>query len=555
MAQIFTSYSRRDTEIVDTIVEKMSQAGISVWIDRSEIKAGNTWRVQIVKAIDTCQAFVLMLSPNSAASDNVRREIDLSHDSERTIFAIMLDPVRPIPAEIRYQLAGLQFIDLKKLGFENAVDQLIETLKEHLAQFAPLEEPETRKVELVIQGIDLKAFSPDKQTQLLDFLAQLTSADRSQLQIANLTAGSIHAFVDMPTQVAYELKTLALNRDPRFKELGITSLRLDGDTKFVNISLGKLTLAATMSPLMALWLKVPALLGPLVGATVGKALTVSLAVIALAAVGLSVPAALNALVKPSPTPTPFSTLTPTHSPPAPADTLTPTDIPTLTATETATVTPTATETATSMPSLTPVPTYAILQGELVNRVACRYGPGDIYLYRFGLIPGNRMEVRGKVELRRGREIQTWLWGLPEFFPDVCWVNARDVKLAGELTSLEEVYPDKVDLPFIRDPRWPVPQNVKVERQGDEVTISWDFFDVPEGEREGPNSPRYILEVWLCQNGEVTFTPLPVYEDTKVSVIDQAGCAEPSHGRIILAEKHGYVGPVEIKWPPDLVRIP
>ena len=160
-----------------------------------------------------------------------------------------------------------------------------------------------------------------------------------------------------------------------------------------------------------------------------------------------------------------------------------------------------------------------------------------------------------MELRVGRQVQTWLWGLPEFFPDVCWVNARDVKLDGDLASLEVVYPDKVDLPFLRDPRWPVPQNLNVQRQGDEVTITWSFFDVPEGERESPNSPRYILEVWLCQNGQVTFTPLPVYEDTNVSVIDQAGCTEPSHGRIVLAEKHGYVGPVEIKWPPYLQRTP
>jgi hypothetical protein len=112
-----------------------------------------------------------------------------------------------------------------------------------------------------------------------------------------------------------------------------------------------------------------------------------------------------------------------------------------------------------------------------------------------------------------------------------------------------IYPHKVDLPFLSNPRWPVPQNVEVIRLGDEVTISWDFFDVPLGERESPNSPRYLLEAWLCQDGQLVFIPLPVYENTKVSVIDQAGCAEPSHGRIVLAEKHGYVGPVEIEWPP------
>jgi hypothetical protein len=90
--------------------------------------------------------------------------------------------------------------------------------------------------------------------------------------------------------------------------------------------------------------------------------------------------------------------------------------------------------------------------------------------------------------------------------------------------------------------------VEVERSGDEVTVRWDFFDVPPGERESEYSPRFILEAWLCRNGEVTFTPIPVYEFTTVSVIDQAGCTEPSHGRIFLSEVHGYVGPVEIKWP-------
>lgn len=39
------------------------------------------------------------------------------------------------------------------------------------------------------------------------------------------------------------------------------------------------------------------------------------------------------------------------------------------------------------------------------------------------------------------------------------------------------------------------------------------------------------------------------------VRDEAGCAEPSHGRLYLAEKHGYVGPVEIRWPPHTSPTP
>jgi hypothetical protein len=554
MTQVFTSYSRRDIEIVDMIVAKMSAAGIQVWIDREAIKAGNTWRVQIVQAIDTCNAFVLMLSPNSAASDNVRKEIDLSQDSGRTIFAVMLEPVK-LPAEIRYQLAGLQFIDIQMLGLEQAVDQLIGTVREHLAKFGPVESPEKRQVEMVIQGVDLNAFTAEKQQQLLDFISQLTSADRSQLQIANLTAGSVHVFVDVPAGAAFELKTLALNRDPRFKQMGIACVKLDGDTKYVNIPAGRLTLSAMVSPLAALWLKIPALLSPILGATAGKVLTVLLVAVLVAAAGVSLPRAL------APVPVPSPTLTQTAMQ---ITTVTPAPSVTATQTQAATQTPTATQTgttpsATATESSTPVPTYAILQGQVLNRTACRYGPGDIYLYEFGLIPGNRMEISGRVELRVKDEMQTWLWGLAEGYPNNCWVNARDVELGGELSSLEVVYPDKVKLPLTSN--WPAPQNVKATRTGDRVTMNWDAYVLPLGERESANSLQYLLELWLCQSGKLAFTPIGTFDapaagskpevrgTDELSVIDEAGCAEPSHGRIYLVEKHGYVGPVEIRWPP------
>ena len=67
-----------------------------------------------------------------------------------------------------------------------------------------VEPPANRQVELVIQGINLKDLTPDKQAQVLDLLAQLTGADRSQLQITKLEAGSVHVFVDLPRHAAYE---------------------------------------------------------------------------------------------------------------------------------------------------------------------------------------------------------------------------------------------------------------------------------------------------------------------------------------------------------------
>jgi trans-aconitate methyltransferase len=226
MGHIFISYSRRDQEIVDRIVEAIKQAGLSVWLDREEAKATELWRRQIVEAVDSSDAFVLLLSPNSVTSKNVVREVDLAGGAGKQVVPMLLAPVK-LPANLRYRLAGLQFIDLQNLGFDKAVNQLIGILKE---QSKAAKEQPLRQTELVISA----AFSPEKQKQLLDFISELTETRPSQLQISNLTPGLV--FVGMPAGAAFELKTLALNLDDRLKQFGIKALRLLGDKNYVNIS-------------------------------------------------------------------------------------------------------------------------------------------------------------------------------------------------------------------------------------------------------------------------------------------------------------------------------
>jgi hypothetical protein len=552
MEQVFTSYSSRDAQPVDTIVGRLSQAGLRVWLDRAEIKAGNAWSVQIVEAIDTCPAFVLMLSPNSAASKEVHQEVYLSHESKHAIFIVMLEPVK-IPNEIRYQLAGKQILSVERLGLDKVIEELTGMVREYVAQFEPVEPPANRQVEMVIQGINLKDLTPDKQAQVLDLLAQLTGADRSQLEITKLEAGSVHVFVDMPRRAAYELKTAALNKDPRFKQLGIVSLRLDGDQNFVNTASGKLTALATVSPLMALWLRIPALFSSALGATGGKIATLVLGAALLAGAGTAVSGALTPASAPPNTPTATLTATPA---PSSTSTATPAGTSTPTQTATSTLTPTGTPTPPASPtaSLSPVPTYLTLRGQPVRAIACNYGPGDIYLYQEAMNPRYQMDVFGKALIHyRGKE-QTWLYTQTDGFQGKCFVNAADIELmGGGLEDLKKVYPGEVKLPI--STLWPVPQNIKTLRLGDQVTISWDFFDLPGGERERPNDenkPRYLLELWLCKDGELQFTPTGSWDLTvprsTLQVIDEAGCAESSHGVIYLAEKHGYDGPVEIPWP-------
>ena len=78
MSHVFISYSRRGSEAVDQIVTRLEAENFTVWIDREDIHGGDLWREAIVEAVDNAYAFVLMLSPASGASDNVRKEVDLA---------------------------------------------------------------------------------------------------------------------------------------------------------------------------------------------------------------------------------------------------------------------------------------------------------------------------------------------------------------------------------------------------------------------------------------------------------------------------------------------
>ena len=513
MGKIFISYSRNDLEIVDKFAAALQQAGIDTWIDRESIKVGNSWRKEIVEAIDNCDAFVFIMSASSIASKNVHKEIILSQDSSKPIYVVMLEVVR-LPAEIRYQLAGLQFINFPLLGFEKSAEQLITALKPHQKK---TKSDENKQAELVIQGIDISAFTAEKQAELLAFISNLTNTDSSQLKIANVTAGSVHVFVDMPADTAFQLKTFALNRDSRFSKIQITFLRIVGDLHYINILLGALVENIRQ--------------GSNINSVFGSFLSKYMIPIIITIITIGFILTNLPVPQTDSTPLPASTLPIT-------DTVQPESTFTLTVSVSASDTPTST--STPSPTLTAEPVYEVLNANVSQHLSCNHGPGQYFLYRYGFIEGLKLTVYGK-------DIHSeWVYVQGNGYEGNCWVNLSQITLDGNVENLKVLYPGEFQLPlsFI----WPVPQNVYTARTADgkRIAIYWDEYILPDGEIESPNSARYLLELWTCKNGELTFEAKFVWDDDIV-IEDEAGCSEPSHGVIYLVEKHGYAGPVEIPW--------
>ena len=202
-----------------------------------------------------------------------------------------------------------------------------------------------------------------------------------------------------------------------------------------------------------------------------------------------------------------------------------------------TSTPTITNTAMGVPTLkaTATPTYAILRGEVLVRSNCRYGPGAPYLYKYGLVPGSNLDVIGR------NDAGTWILVQAIGGNNPCWVKASLMDVKGDVMSVAPTY-----IPLPRSPYYAPLWGVSAVRNGDMVTVSWHAVQLRAGDETA--SPPYLVEAWVCRNGEIVFVPLGVYENI-IEIEDQGGCSEASHARVFLVEKHGYTRSVDIPWPP------
>jgi TolB-like protein/Flp pilus assembly protein TadD len=124
VSDIFISYSRRDKEQALSLAERLRASGCSIWIDTQGIEAATSWSREIVTAIDTCKAVLLLLSSSSVQSHNVIKEVSLASEARKTIIPIDLEHV-DLTADLRYQLAGLQRVKFEDFdGIFRGLDRI-----------------------------------------------------------------------------------------------------------------------------------------------------------------------------------------------------------------------------------------------------------------------------------------------------------------------------------------------------------------------------------------------------------------------------------------------
>jgi len=110
------------------------------------IVGGEAWMASITEGIKQCAVYLLVLSPNSVASDNVARELMMAHEKKKPIIPIRLQPYI-LPSKMEFPLVGLQWVDFYEQQFTGGIERLRRALIQHNNSYSqPKSQPQRPKV-------------------------------------------------------------------------------------------------------------------------------------------------------------------------------------------------------------------------------------------------------------------------------------------------------------------------------------------------------------------------------------------------------------------------
>ncbi len=118
----FVSYSRDDSAFALRLAQDLKAAGAKVWLDQLDINPGTSWDNAIEDALDEATHLLIILSPASSRSTNVRNEISYAQGQGKIVI-----PVFYTECQVPLQLHRCQRIDFRQdyaCGLTTLVNQL-----------------------------------------------------------------------------------------------------------------------------------------------------------------------------------------------------------------------------------------------------------------------------------------------------------------------------------------------------------------------------------------------------------------------------------------------
>jgi TIR domain-containing protein len=124
--QIFITYSSKDQKVARTICTALENRGLACWISSRNVKPGQNYQEQIVKAIRAARVMVLVFTANANNSNEIKKELALASQNNLVVIPVRIEDVVPNEA-FAYEFATRQWIDLFE-NSETSISELVELI-------------------------------------------------------------------------------------------------------------------------------------------------------------------------------------------------------------------------------------------------------------------------------------------------------------------------------------------------------------------------------------------------------------------------------------------
>jgi CRP-like cAMP-binding protein len=122
--QFFISYSRADLIFVSQLAADLEKHGINFWMDVYNLDPGASWIRNVQRALDTCSAMLLVITPEALDSEHVGNEWSYYLSKTKPVVPILLKQ-----ADLPFNLSNVQYVSFFNVDYEVALTRLVSYLR------------------------------------------------------------------------------------------------------------------------------------------------------------------------------------------------------------------------------------------------------------------------------------------------------------------------------------------------------------------------------------------------------------------------------------------
>jgi WD40 repeat protein len=164
--KIFISYSRKDKLFVRKLHDAIKAEGIDAWVDWEGIPLSSDWMKEITAAIESSDAFVFVISPNSLNSKYCIEELELGIKYNKKFLPVLhREPEKEHKMHPKLASTNWVYLRSKKDDFKATISKLVEAIQTDLGwvqqhtrllQRATEWDQKNRNNSYLLQGTDLE---------------------------------------------------------------------------------------------------------------------------------------------------------------------------------------------------------------------------------------------------------------------------------------------------------------------------------------------------------------------------------------------------------------